>query len=76
MAIQSNILAWRIPMDRGVWQAPSLWGHKESDPTEQLSTAYTSIKASEGSDTVTMYKTYWFHCSDFRMKDITFIYWT
>ena len=30
MATHSSILAWRIPMDRGVWQA-SLWGHKESD---------------------------------------------
>ena len=28
MATHSNILAWRIPMDRGVWQARP-WGHKE-----------------------------------------------
>ena len=35
MAIQSSILAWRIPMDR---EAGLLWGHKESDMTEQLST--------------------------------------
>ena len=34
MATHSRILAWRIPMDRGAWQAP--WGHKESDTTEQL----------------------------------------
>ena len=30
MVNHSNSLAWRIPMDRGVWQV-SLWGHKESD---------------------------------------------
>ena len=28
MAIQSSILSWRVPMDRGVW------GHKELDMTE------------------------------------------
>ena len=33
MATHSNILAWRIPMDRGAWQAPV---HRvaESDMTE------------------------------------------
>ena len=31
MATHSRILAWRIPMDRGAWQAP--WGHKELDTT-------------------------------------------
>ena len=50
----------------------SLWGHKESNMTEQLRTAHTSMKASEGSDTFTMYKIYWFHSNDFRMKDITY----
>ena len=34
MATHSSILAQRIPMDRGTW-----WGCKESDTTEQLSTA-------------------------------------
>ena len=35
-AIHSNILAWRIPMDRGAWWA-AVHGiyHKESDRTEQ-----------------------------------------
>ena len=33
MATHSSILIWRIPMDRGAQ------GHKESDTTEQLSTA-------------------------------------
>ena len=33
MATHSNILAWRIPMDRGAWW-DSLWGHEESDMTE------------------------------------------
>ena len=32
MATHSSIIAWRIPMNRGAWQAP--WGHKESDTTE------------------------------------------
>ena len=29
MAAHSSILAWRIPLDRGAWQAP--WSLKESD---------------------------------------------
>ena len=45
MATHSSILAWRIRMDRGLHVAPhglagySPWGHKQSDMTEQLSTA-------------------------------------
>ena len=39
MATYSNILAWRIPMDRGAWQDYSPWGRKESDMTERLSTS-------------------------------------
>ena len=39
MATQSSILAWRIRMDRGAWWATVHGGHKESDMTEQLSTA-------------------------------------
>ena len=41
MATQYSILAWRIPMNRGaslVGYSP--WGHKESDLTEQQSTAH------------------------------------
>ena len=34
MATHSSILAWRIPMDRGAWQATPT-GCKESDMTEQ-----------------------------------------
>ena len=37
MATHSSILAWRIPMDRGAWWA-TVWGHKESDTTEQHTT--------------------------------------
>ena len=36
MTTHSNILAWRIPMDKGAWQS-SPWGPKETDMTEQLS---------------------------------------
>ena len=32
MATHSNILAWRIPMDRGAWRATVL-GPQESDTT-------------------------------------------
>ena len=38
MATHCSILAWRIPMDRGAWQATVCGGVKESDTTEQLST--------------------------------------
>ena len=39
MAIHSSILAWRIPKDRGSWQATySPWDHEESDTIERLST--------------------------------------
>ena len=37
MATHSSILAWRIPMDRGDWQA-TVKGVAELDMTEQLST--------------------------------------
>ena len=33
MAIHSSILAWRIPMNRGAWQA-TVHGVAESDKTE------------------------------------------
>ena len=38
MATHFSILAWRIPMDRGAWQAYSPCGHKELDMIEWLST--------------------------------------
>ena len=37
MATHSSILAWRIPMDRGAWQA-TVHGVAESDMTKPLST--------------------------------------
>ena len=39
MATHSSILAWRIPMDRGAWQAAVHDVTKESDVTKQLSKA-------------------------------------
>ena len=39
MATHSSILAWRMSMDKGAWQAAQSMGCKESDTTEQLSTA-------------------------------------
>ena len=36
MATDSSILAWRIPKDRGAWQAMVHEGHKESYMTERL----------------------------------------
>ena len=38
MAAQSSILVWRIPMDRGAWQATVLGDAKKSDRTERLNT--------------------------------------
>ena len=38
MATHSIILAWRIPIDRGAWQA-TVHGDTKSDTTEQLSAA-------------------------------------
>jgi len=38
MPTHSSILAWRIPRDRGAWQA-TVHGVAESDMTERLSTA-------------------------------------
>ena len=37
VATHSSILAWEIPMDRGVWWA-TVPGVTQSDTTEQLST--------------------------------------
>ena len=35
MATHTSIIVWRIPMDRGAWQATySPWTRKESDTTE------------------------------------------
>ena len=39
MATHSSVLAWRVPMDRGAWQATD-HGVTESDTTEQLSPAH------------------------------------
>ena len=43
MITHSSILAQRIPMDKGHWRE-SLWGCKESDMTEQLSTWLSETK--------------------------------
>ena len=43
VATHSSRLVWRIPMDRGAWQALSPWGCKELDMTERLSTHTDAI---------------------------------
>ena len=43
MPTHSSILAWRIPMDRGTWQATVHGVTKESDMTEWLSTAPSTV---------------------------------
>ena len=40
MATYSSILAWRIPMNRGTWQA-IVHGVAESDMTERLTFSHT-----------------------------------
>ena len=47
MAPPSSILAWRIPMDRGAWQA-TVHGVTKSDTTEQLSIAHYYMPIVEG----------------------------
>ena len=43
MATHTSRLVWRIPKDRGAWQAISPWGCKELDMTERLSTHTDAI---------------------------------
>ena len=44
LAIHSSIRAWRIPMDRGAWEAYSPCGAKEFDTTEKLNDRHTFLK--------------------------------
>ena len=43
MATHSNVIAWRIPMDRGTWQG-TVHGVAEEDQTEQPSTSQMARK--------------------------------
>ena len=45
MAMHSSILAWRIPMERGAWQA-TVHGVTELDMTEQLNTQCKKLMSS------------------------------
>ena len=51
MATHSNVLAWRIPWKRSLADY-SPWGHKESDMTQQLSTAHTGNREEEGQEII------------------------
>ena len=51
MATHSNILAWRIPWKRSLAYC-SPWGRKESDKTQQLSTAHTGNREEEGQGSI------------------------
>ena len=42
-AAHSSILAWKIPMDKGTWQATTHGGRKELDTTEWLSTIKVKV---------------------------------
>ena len=43
VATHSNVIAWRIPMDRGTWQG-TVHGVAEEDQTEQPSTSQMARK--------------------------------
>ena len=51
MATQSNVLAWRIPTDRGTWWSAVHGAVRSSDMTEQLS-AYSATRLAEWGDLV------------------------
>ena len=51
MVTHSNILAWRIPWKRSLADY-SPWGRKESDMTQQLSTAHTGNREEEGQEII------------------------
>ena len=48
MATHSSILAWRIPMDRGAWQATVHGVARELDMTEGLNTTKNKTNSSPG----------------------------
>ena len=48
MATHSSILAWRIPMDRGAWQATVQWGCKGSDMTKHTHTGPRYLTVEDG----------------------------
>ena len=50
MATHSIILAWRIHMDRGAWQATVQGVRKELDTTERLSIAWHSTGITKRSE--------------------------
>ena len=43
MATHSSILAWRIPMDSGIWRATVHWVAKSRDMTEWLHFHFLSL---------------------------------
>ena len=66
MAIHFSILAWRIPMDSGTWQAIGRGVTKELDTTEWLSTAQKIIHNGNHHNNLLFYLCFTFAISIFQ----------
>ena len=71
MATHSSILAWRICMDRGAWQATVHGVAKESDTTECLNTAHIYRERQNNIDIVELKST----MNQFNINKMYTIFW-